>query len=568
MTKRRPPDPNHATHAYARDVLDGKVFAGKWVKLACARHIRDLEQGHKRGLWFDEDAANRVFRFFGILKFSKGEWAGQPFVLQPWQKFLLGCAFGWKRADGTRRFRETHLEVGRKNGKTEVAGGVGLYLTTADGEHGGEVYIAATKRDQARLTFDVAKNMAAGSPLLASRVKRYHSSIAHPASGSKMVPLGADADTLDGLNPSAAIKDELHKWRDRNLWDVLDTATGARAQPFGLSTTTAGSNRQSIWWERRERVLKVLQGTFDDDELFGLVYTLDDEDDWTDERTYGKANPNLGVTVQLDELCKRRDEAKQTPGMIGAFKRLRLDMPTDSAESWLDSAVWAACCDPVDEKDLEGRECWGGLDLSQTTDLTAWALLFPPSIADPKWRLLVRQFLPKDVIRKRVEKDRVPYDVWAEAGLFTLTPGDCVDYGTLKKQVLEDAGRFIVRGLAFDRMFALPVIQDLQGEGLDCVPWGQGFLSLNTPTKEFGRMLAAKEIGHQGNAVLTWEAGNVAVEQDAAGNLKPSKKKSNERIDGIAASMNALGLALAKHSTGAVSAGILELELEDLFGGY
>jgi phage terminase large subunit-like protein len=489
-------------------------------------------------------------------------------VLQPWQQFLLGGAFGWKRADGLRRFREVHLEVARKNGKTELAGGVADYLLCADGEKGAEVYVTATKRDQARLTFDVAKDMAAGSPLLAGRLKRYQASITHPPTGSKLVPLGADADTLDGLNPSGAIKDELHKWRSRDLWDVLDTATGARAQPFGLSTTTAGSNRHSIWWERRERCLKVLQGTLADDELFALVYTLDEADDWTDPRVYGKANPNLGVTVQLDELVKRRDEAKETPGLVGAFKRLRLDVPTDAAEAWLDSAVWAACADPIPETELAGRACWGGLDLSQTTDLTAWALAFPPSLADPKWRLLVRHFLPREAIRRRVQKDRVEYDVWAAAGRFILTHGDCADYAAVRRQVLEDAGRFLVRGLAFDRMFALPVIQELQAEGLECVPWGQGFLSLNTPTKELGRLLATRDLAHQGCPVLGWQAANVAVEQDAAGNLKPSKKKSTERIDGIAASVNALGLALAKHAAGPTSAGFYELpDGVDLFGG-
>lgn len=562
------PDPTHPTTRYARDVVAGRVLAGRWVRLACERHLRDLETGPERGLWFDEKAADRTFRFFGILRFSKGEAAGRPFKLEPWQQFFVGSVFGWKRADGRRRFREAHLEVGRKNGKTETAAGIALLLVTADGEPGAEVYVAATKKDQARLTFDVAKGMVAGSPLLAKRVTRYTASLGVEATQSKLVPLGADADTLDGLNPSAAIKDELHKWRTRDLWDVLDTATGARRQPLGVSTTTAGSNRQSIWWERRERCLKMLAGTVADDELFALVYTLDDGDDWEDPAVYGKANPNLGVTVRLDELVKRRDEAKQTPGLINAFKRLRLNTPTDAAESWIAADLWKACADPVDEKALEGRDCYGGLDLSQTTDLTAWALVFPPSVADPKWRLLVRQFLPREVIRVRVERDRVRYDLWAETGQLLLTEGDCVDYAAVKWKVLADAGRFVVRGLAFDRMFALPVIQELQAEGLECVPWGQGFLSLNTPTKELGRMLQAKQIAHQGDEVLAWEASNVAVEMDAAGNLKPSKRKSTERIDGIAAAVNALGLALTRCGTGPASAGVYELDLEgDLFGG-
>lgn len=567
--QRREYDPNHPATAYARDVVEGQIIAGKWIRLVCQRHLTDLETAHDRGLWFDEKAATAVFRFFGLLRFGKGKWAGQTFDLQPWQMFAMGAAFGWKREDGTRRFREIHLEVARKNGKTEIAAGFALYMLVADGEQGGEVYFAGTKRDQAKIAFEAAKKMAAGSPILKGRITRYESSLSHGKSGSKAVPLGADANTLDGLNPSATIKDELHQWKTRDLWDVLATATGARSQPFGLSATTAGHNKFSIWWERRERCLMMLSGKVKDDELLPLIYTLDDDDDWTDEKNWIKANPNLSVTIRPEEMRQKLEEAKQTPGSIGAFKRLRLNTPTDSAERWIEEEQWDACCDPITEEDLHGRECFGGLDLSQTQDLTGWGLVFPPNDVDPKWRILVRHFMPKEVVRKRSEKDRVPYDQWADERLFILTEGDCVDYARVKAQVIADALAFRLNALAFDRFSALPVIQELQAEGIECIPWGQGYLSLNAATKELSRMIAAALIGHQGDKVLNWQAGNVAIETDPAGNIKPSKRKSGEKIDGFAAIVNALGLAMQKHQAGQTQAGVFEIddELSSLLWG-
>ncbi|WP_020475249.1 terminase large subunit [Zavarzinella formosa] len=555
-------DPSHPTTQYARDVVEGKIVAGKWVKLACQRHLDDLENAHERGLWFDERAATAVFRFFALLRLAKGKWAGKPFKLEPWQKFVLGCAYGWKREDGLRRFREVHLEVARKNGKTEVAAGNSLYLLVVDGEQGGEVYFAATKKEQAEIAFDAAAKMAAKSPILVGRVKVYAGSLVHAASGSKAIPLGADAKTQDGLNPSGISRDELHQWKGRDFWDVLETATGARSQPLGLSITTAGHNKFSIWWERRERCLMMLSKKLDDDELLALIYTLDEGDDWTDLANYIKANPNLGVTVRIEELAKRCEQAKQTPGAVNAFKRLRLNIPTDSAERWIDEEQWAKCRDPIDEAELRGRKCFAALDLSQTLDLTALGLIFPPTGADLRWRYIVRHFLPKDVVRQRSEKDRVPYDQWAAEGLLILTEGNCVDYAAIKLRVIADALVFQIVALAYDRMFALPVIQELQDEGIECIPWGQGYLSMNAPTKELSRQIASGELAHQGDKVLDWEAGNVCIETDAAGNVKPSKRRSGEKIDGFAAMCSGLGVALLKNHEAPTTAGMLEMDEE------
>lgn len=559
----KPTRDDHPTHAYARAVADGRVPAGRWVRLACERHLNDLKHGHERGLWFDDAAADLAFRFFGLLRLSKGKWGGQPFRLQPWQEFLVGSLFGWKKADGTRRFREGHLEVARKNGKTETAAAVALKLLLADGEAGSEVYCLATKRDQARLTFDVAKKMA-GGPEIKAHLRRLKASILHESSGSKIEPLGADADSLDGLNVHGAIKDELHAWRTRDLWDVIDTATGARHQPMGLATTTAGYNRRSIWWERRELGLKLLEGVkgFDNDEFFPLVYCPDDGDDVEDPAVWAKGNPNLGVTIQADELGRRLAEAKRTPGQMLAFLRLRLDKPTETATRWLNMERWKACRDPVDEDRLAGRPCYAGLDLSQTTDLTAWALWFPPIEGDPKWRLLVRHWLPNDDMPGRCARDKVPYDKWADGVSLTLCEGTWVDYGLVRKRIKDDANKFRLMGLAYDNRFAPSLVQTLMQDGFECVPWNQGVPGMNTATKEFRRMALSLEIAHQACPLLDWEAENTAVKVTSEGYEKPAKDASSGRIDGIAAAVTGLGLAIHKNGAGPVEAGILELDID------
>ncbi len=558
----------HPTHDYARAVARGDVVAGKWVRLACERHLRDLDHGHERGLWFDPKAADVAFRFIGLLRFSKGRWGGKPFTLQPWQQFFVGSLFGWKKADGSRRFREAHLEVARKNGKTETAGAIAVKLLVADGEHGAEVYCLATKRDQARLTFDVAKKIA-NTKTLKKHLRLMKYEVRHEDSGSKLLPLGADADSLDGLNVHGAIKDELHAWKSRDLWDVIDTATGARSQPLGLTTTTAGHNRRSIWWERRELGLKMLDGVagFDDDELFPLVYCPDDGDDFENPAVWGKGNPNLGVTVQADEIKKRLWAAKRTPGQLNAFLRLRLDLPTETATRWLSMDRWKACADPVAEDLLVGRECFGGLDLSQTIDLTAWALIFPPSAGDPKWRLLVRHFLPRDDLDAKVQRDNVPYGKWADDRRLTLSEGNWVDYGLVKKRIKDDAAKFRLLGLAFDSRFAPSLIQDLMHDGIECVPWNQSVAGMNTATQEFARMVLSRELAHEGCPLLNWEAENTAIRQDANGYQKPHKGESTGRIDGIAASITGLGLAIHKHGDRPPDAGAMVIDLGE-WGGF
>lgn len=547
---RKPAD--HPVHQYARAVVSGEILAGELVRLACQRHLDDLLRDD---VYYDAVAANVAIEFFGLLKHSKGRWAGAVFDLQLWQVFFIGCISGWKRtATKKRRFRFAHLEVARKNGKTTLASGIGLLLFLLDGEAGAEVYNVATKLDQAKLCHEESKRMIAASPAIKKRCVVYKNNINCPSTASKYEPLGRDSETLDGLNVSGAVCDELHAWKDRSLWDVIETACGAREQPLIISTTTAGFNRQSIWWERREHLVQVLRGVRQDDAVFGLIYTLDEDDDWTDETTWGKANPNLSVTVKLEDLRAECEQAKAIPGKQNSFKRLKLDLPTDQAELWLDLAKWDKCKGVVDEELLRGRPCFGGMDLSATNDTTALAWLFLPTDDDPLYRLLVRFWLPGDDLYEREKRDGQPYRQWAEEGHLKLTDGEFIDYASVELQILGDpangvegdAEKFDVKALLFDRWMANQLTSKLLDEGIDVQGFGQGFASMAAPVKEFEKLVGAARLIHNGNPLLRAQIGSAAVKQDEAGNRKPSKKHSTARIDGPVASVMALGGAIGQ----------------------
>ncbi len=537
--------------AYARNVVEGRIVAGELIRLACQRHIDDLEHGTERGLWFDHDEARRRVGFFPLLKHSKGKWAGKTFELQQYQQWMTGCIFGWKRRDRHRRFRVAHVEMARKNGKTQWASGMGNCVLVMDREGGAEIYNVAGKFDQAKLTHDESKRMVKSSPALSKRLSVFKNAICDESTNSKYLPLGADSDTLDGLNIHMAICDELHAWRRRSLWDVIETATGAREQPLIVITTTAGYDKHSIWWERREYAIAVLKGVVPDDSLFAAIFTLDDKDEWTDESTWVKANPSLGVTVKLADLRKECEEAKAVPGKQNAFRRLKLNMPTEQADRWLDVATWDVCAGAAfDEDELAGRECFGGLDLSATLDLTALVWLFPPEDEEGAWRVLWRFWLPGDGIAERARRDAVPYDLWASQGHLELVPGNTIEYDLVEAQVLKDAERFQVRELAFDRYFANQLTLSLQDEGVNVVGYGQGFASMAAPTKELEKLVVSGTLAHGGHPVARWNASNVAVKQDPAGNLKPDKSRSTGRIDGIVALCMALGRAMVARQAG------------------
>lgn len=862
---------------YIDAVLSGEIPACTWVKQAAARHLRDLETGAERGLWFDESAAQLVIDFFGLLKHSKGEWAGQTVKLEPWQQFVLWVLFGWQRDDGTRRFRTAYLEVARKNGKaldvstpvptvtgwqehgslrpgdrifapdgrqvmveavtghyfgpayniefsdgtsivahenhewrteraahtkrhrgsrgplplvttaeiaqtlrhgarrdlthripvanslmlpnkklpidpyvlgvwlgdgatdnariscaddeileelarrgyrpekragsycyiigrgflqkrlrnlgilgnkriprrylrasheqrmdllrglmdsdghvtkrgqceivqvrqdlfddivelirsvglkpttvtdraqlngndcgrrfrvqfcgfrddppvlldrkrarlkrrpgtqtrsmtrqikamqpagqrvvnciqveggeylagegliathnSTLAAGVGLYLLVADGEPGAEVYSAATMRDQARITHSEATRMVKASPALRKRITVFKDNLHISNTASKYEPLSSDYNSLQGLNVHGAVVDEVHAHRNRDLWDVLETATGARRQPLMFAITTAGFDRQSLCFQLHEYAEKVLDGVVEDDSFFGLIYTLDEGDEWEDEALWVKSNP--ASFKKVDDMRRLAERAREMPAALNSFLRLHLDIWTQSETRWLPIGHWQECGQAVDANGLRGRSCYAGLDLSSNTDITALALVFPPETAADLYHVLWRFWLPEDNMHDRVHRDRVPYDAWVRQGYLTTTPGNVIDHAWILAEIDELAQAYDIREVAFDRWGAAQIqtkLMELGGENW-LVQFGQGFVSMSPPMKELEKLILGHRLAHGNNPVATWMAHNVMASQDPAGNIKPDKGKSIEKIDGIVALIMALDRA-------------------------
>ena len=546
----------HPVVAYMHGVLEGSIPACKLIRLAVERQMADMAHGAERGLHFDRAAAEHTLRFFGFLKHSKGEWAGQPFELAPWQQFMIWCVYGWKRADGLRRFRTVYQEVPRKNGKSSMLAGIGLYMLVADGEPGAEVFSAATKREQAKLSWTEAVRMRSASPSLTRMIQHWRSSdnLSIEATASKFQPLGADSDTMDGLNIHAALIDELHAHKNRGIVDVLDTATGARRQPLIWEITTAGYDRATVCWEHHEYTRQVLEGTIQDDSWFGFIAALDEGDDWKDETVWAKANPNLGISVKLDDLRRKAERAARMPAAQNAFMRLHLDQWTQQSDRWIDLDLWdenAGETEDWDPASLDGRECYGGLDLSSVSDLTAWVMTFPADDDPQALDVIARFWCPESQLTNDANQYHDQYAAWARDGWLMTTPGDAVDYQAIKRQVLADAEHYQLTDMNVDRLFqGYQLAMELADEGLEVLGMGQGFLSMAAPMREFEARLLRRQIRHHNNPILRWMAGNVAVKQDAAGNLKCDKATSQGRIDGVVALVMALDRAMRHEAEG------------------
>lgn len=543
----------HPAEQYARDVISGKIIACRWVRLACERHVDDLAHAHKRGLHFDIEAAEYVLHFIGMLRHSKGKWGrgkGEFIKLEPWQQFIIWVAFGWKRADGLRRFRTVYLEVARKNGKSTVAAGLGLLLAFADGEPGAEVYSAATKRDQARIVHKEAIRMVRKNSGLKKHINIVKDNLNLELTASKYEPLGADSDSTDGLNVHGVIADELHAWKTREMWDVLETATGSREQPMMIAITTAGLDRRSVCYEKHEYTRKVLEGwkdrSFEDDTWFGMIFTLDEGDDWRDESVWIKANPNLGVSKYFDDMRMKAKRAGQMAAALNNFLRRELNVWVQGEVKWMPMDDWRACAGEVPALELprrlKGITCYAGLDLSSTSDITAFIMVFPDD--DDYIDVVCRFWIPEDNMLIRSRDDGVHYQKWVEQGYIEATPGNVIDYDWIFEQVEKDAEDFDIDQTAFDRWGAARVVQVLEKKGMTMVQFGQGFASMNPPMKELERLVLSKKIRHGNNPVLTWMADNLVARLDPAGNIKPDKEKSREKIDGIVALIMAIDLAL------------------------
>jgi len=549
-------------HQYALDVGSGKVLACKWVRLATVRYLSDLDNADKLGIYFDEKAVEKVFKFFKLLKFTKGEWSGKVFKLEPWQQFILANIFGWmNESDGSRRFRYAYLETARKSGKTELLAGVGLQGVSADKEGGAEVYSVATKLDQARISHSAASMMVRKSPQLSKVIKIYKNNLHVVETGSKFEPLGSDSKTLDGLNVSRGLIDELHAHKTRDLWEVITTATGARKQPLIMAITTAGFNKQSICWEQHDYTEKVLEGLIKDETHFGIIYTLDlaesedeEDDDWEDESLWIKANPNLSVCTNIEDLRMKARKAKEVPTALNSFLRLHMNIWTDSVTKWIPTDKWDACGQDIDLKDLKGRTCYAGLDLSSNIDISALVLIFPPREEGEGYKLVPRFWIPKENIQDRVRKDRVPYDTWVRQGFITPTPGETVDYGFILKQLDQDCQDFDLLEVAYDKWGASKLVNDLIDMGFEAenvkhaprhlIQFSQGISAMSGPTKEFEKMIFSRELVHDKNPCMTWMVSNTVVQFDASGNMKPSKAVSTEKIDGVISAIMGLSRAV------------------------
>ena len=581
---------------YAQDVYNGRIVAGNLVKLAAKRFLRDLKYGGERGLWFDPNAAQHVVDFFGFLRHSKGEWGprggnkGEVFKLEPWQVFILANLFGWKRADGTRRFREAYIEVARKNGKSTFMSGVALYLLVADDEPGAEIYTAATKKDQARIIFAESVKMRDASEFLAARIDKAGGKICSNMSvlstGSKYEPQASEDQTLDGLNSHGILIDELHVHPTRNLYDVLHESTASRRQPLTLAITTAGFDKQGICYKQRTVGETILVGAVEAakmDYFFAFIACLDDGDDWQDEANWIKANPNLGISAKLDKLREAAQKAKMDPTAQNNFLRKHLNVWTSQDVAWMPMAKWALCnsAGPLvsarklrsDALELlKGRDCYGAVDLSSKIDLAAFALLFPPTKAktemrpvgapvvrrpgypgpqqryeeveivpaDLMWRVLVWHFMPEGNVDNRVKEDRVEYNVWIKEGFIFTTPGSSIDYDFIKATIADMASKFHIMELGYDSWNAQQMANELAAAGMKMVEVRQGFKTMSDPMKRLLALVLDKKFEHYGDPVLTWEAGNVQAISDPRDNIAPDKKRSREKIDGIVAVIMAM----------------------------
>ncbi|WP_348715860.1 terminase TerL endonuclease subunit [uncultured Alistipes sp.] len=522
---------------YAEQVRSGEILVCEYVRLAVERYYADLDRALDMGRYFDKKAAMRAIHFIEKLKHTKGEWAGQRFRLEPWQQFVLWNIFGWKNADGTRRFRYAYIEIARKNGKTALSAGIGLYMLFADGESRPEVYSAATVKDQAKICFSDAVEIVKATDLK-NYLTPYRNSIVYDLKGGMMKPLSSDYGTHDGLNPNCGIIDEFHAHKDSGMFDVIKSAFGARRQPLMFIITTAGFDKSGVCYAYRENVIKVLRGVNEDDSLFGIIYTLDDKSEWDDPKMWIKANPNLGVSLSADYLADQVKDAKNRPEAVRNVMTKNVDLWVDAERTWILDDVWQKCIGTTAPADLKGCACWGGLDLSNVSDITAYVLLFHEN---DRFQLLPRFWVPEEKMLEKVRKENINYDKWVAEGYVTVTPGNVIDYDFVKADILRIVADYDLRTSAYDRWNSSQTIIDLQNEGMECNPFGQGYGSMSAPTKEFEKLVLTGKIEHFGNPVLRWMLASTLVKTDPAGNIKPDKEKSTQKIDGIVAAIMALG---------------------------
>lgn len=548
-----------------------KKISAAWAKRFARLPGYDPVATAATGQYFDAAAADRACEFFPLyLRHIEGSFAGSPFELGDWQKAIIGCLFGWKRADGTRRYRTAFLGIPRGNGKTPLAAGICDFVLFCDGEPGAQIYGAAADAGQAGLLFRHAKGFIDREPHLAGLCRVYP--------GGKSIVLNRDANTVykvvssdaagkHGYTPHVVLADELHAWQGRELMEAFETAfakKGRRQPLFIIITTRDVDGRESPCNEKWHYAEQVRDGLVSDDSFLPVLFAANDDDPWDDEATWAKANPNLDITVDLAELRRMVDAARLQPAKESSFRRLHLNQKTDAANPWMALATWDACKVDIDLAYLRGQQCVGGLDLSSTMDITAWVLVFHMAEMPDGTRRTValpRFFIPSDGASDKERKDHALYRTWARSGLVTMTPGASVDYDFIRAQVNRDQQEYSIRAIAADRYNAQQLCTQLIADGIEVLYVPQSITMLNGPTKELERAIVSKEFAHDGNPMFRWMLANCVTVTDATGNTRLDKRKSTGRIDGLAATVNAMSCVLAGIGTGSVyeSRGLLSI---------
>ena len=549
-----------AAIGYCAAVLAGQIPACKWTKAACRRQLDDLHAAeHDPTFPFEwrPDKAEHVCRFLELMPHIKGEWAGRPIALEAWQIFILTAVFGWYRKTGRRRFRTVYIEVPRKNAKSTLSSGVALYMLTADAEPGAEIYSAATTRDQARIVFDDARKMAAMEPGFRQRygVHVLAHSIYEVLNGGKFAPLSAEGSTLDGLNIHFAVVDELHAHKTRAVYDVLETATGARAQSLIWNITTAGSDRAGICYEQRTYVTALLNTVLhrhdglgypikgsrgEDDTYFGIIYTIDDPDDWADESCWQKANPNYGVSIYPDDIRRLADKAIKTASARPNFLTKRLNVWVNAASAWMDMRRWDECADPnLSPDQFIDCKCVIALDLASKKDIADKVLIFERNENGlDHYYAFASHYLPEDAAQEEANSQ---YAGWAEDGWLITTPGNVTDFDTIEEDLATDLVTYQVAEIPFDPWQATQLANNMAKQNAPMVEFRQTVQNMSEPMKQLEALVLSKRFHHDGDPVLTWMMSNVVAHLDAKDNIYPRKESEEKKIDGAVAII--MGLA-------------------------
>lgn len=553
-----------AAVSYAHQVLDGTIPASKWTKAACRRQLDDLARAESDPYYPFEwrpDKAEHVCRFIEMLPHIKGEWAGRPISLEPWQIFILTTVFGWYRKTGRRRFRTVYIEVPRKNAKSTLSSGVALYMMTADQEPGAEIYSAATTREQARIVFDDSRRMAELVSGFRQRfgVKVLAHSLYSGLNGARYLPLSAEGSTLDGLNIHFVVVDELHAHKTRAVYDVLETGMGARAQPMLWNITTAGVDRSGICYEQRTYVLSLLNSTLrkhdglgypvkgnaaEDDTYFGIIYTIDDEDDWTDEACWAKANPNYGVSVYPDDIRRLAEKAIKVASARANFLTKRLNVWVNSATAWMDMRKWDAMADPsLELEQFAGDDVTVSLDLASKVDIADKLRLFERLDADgiKHYYVFATHYLPEEAAN---DEANAQYAGWAEEGWLTTTPGNVIDFDLIEEDLREDMRTFNVKEIPYDPWQAQQLANHMMDEGAPMVELRQTVQNFSEAMKQLEALVISGRLHHNGDPVLTWMISNVVAFRDAKDNIYPRKEREQNKIDGAVALIMAIARAI------------------------